>query len=78
MSIDLVREIRATEVEVEDELDLDGDEYGDNEFAIFGYAKVEKRTEWYDDDGYPWVNFQTSQGGFDSPAGHLLKLKVTE
>jgi hypothetical protein len=76
--IDLVKEIAADEIDVDDELDLDGDEYGDNEQAISGYALVTKRTEWYDDENYPWVTVVTSQGEFDMPAGHLVKVKVVE
>lgn len=76
--IDLVKEISAREIEVDDELDLDGDEYGDNEKAINGYALVLAYAEWYDDDNDPWVTIETTQGSFDMPAGHLVKVKVIE
>lgn len=76
--IDLVKEIAAREVEVDDELDLDGDEYGDNEKAASDYASVLKYAEWYDDDNYPWVTVATTQGNFDMPAGHLVRVKVIE
>ena len=76
--IDVVKEIRAVEVELGDELDFDGDEYGDNESAIFGYAVVEKAKEWYDEDNDPWVTLGTTQGEFDMPAGHLVKLRIVE
>ncbi len=78
MSVDVVREIRAREVEVGDELDFDGDEYGDNELAIFGYASVSDVIEWYDNDNDPWVVLNTSQGEFEMPAGHLVKLRIVE
>lgn len=78
MSIDLVKEVYAAEIEIDDELDLDGDEYGDNEQAMFAYAVVQKRTSWFDEDGYLWITFETSQGNFDVPENHLLKLKVIE
>ena len=78
MSIDLCREVVADEIEVDDEIDLDGDEYGDNSLAMSAFAVVKHRVEWYDADNYPWVTFRTTQGEFDMPAGHLVKLKVVE
>ncbi len=78
MSVDMVKEIRACEVEVSDELDFDGDEYGDNELAMYGYATVNDVIEYYDNDNYPWVVLNTSQGEFEMPAGHLVKLRIVE
>jgi len=79
MSINICKDVLAEDIEPDFELDLDGDEYGDNEFAIFGYAVVLRRTEWYDaNTGEPWVTLYTSQGDFEMPAGHAVKVKVEE
>lgn len=67
----------AEDIEVGNELDLDGDEYGDNEDAIYGYAVVENRKDVYV-SGDPWVILTTSQGVFHMPAGHLVKVKIVE
>lgn len=78
MSVDVVKEIHAVQIEEGDELDFDGDEYGDNEQAIFGYALVTRRVEWYDEDHDLWITVVTSQGEFDMPAGHFVKLRIVE
>lgn len=79
MSIDLCREVFADVIDDGDELDFEDDEYADNENAMYGFAKVEHKTEWYDGEtGHPWVTLYTSQGRFEMPAGHLVKLKVVE
>ncbi len=78
MSIDLCREVAADEIDEGDELDLEDDEYGDNSQAMYGFATVLRKSEWYDEDSFPWVTLKTSQGEFDMPAGHLVKLKVSE
>lgn len=79
MSIDTVRRIVAEDVEEDDELDLYGDEYGDNENAIYNYALVTKVTPcWDGQSGEPLITLTTSQGVFDFPAGHYLKVKVND
>jgi hypothetical protein len=75
--VDSIKRRYAEDIEVGDELDLDGDEYGDNEDAIFGYAVVNCRTDSYVGRD-PWVELETSQGIFRTPAGHKLKVKVPE
>ena len=75
--IDTTKERYAEDVEDGDELDLDGDEYGDNEKAMFGYAKVLRRKDSYL-DGDPCVLLTTSQGTFTVPAGHLMKVRVVD
>lgn len=67
----------AEDIEIGDELDLDGDEYGDNENAVFGYATVSVRTDFYSSKE-PWVRLVTSQGIFDMPAGHTVRVKVVD
>ncbi len=74
MSVDTCKERYAEDIEIGDELDLDGDEYGDNESAIYGYALVMHRKDFYS-AGDPWVVLNTSQGVFEFPAGHVLKVK---
>jgi hypothetical protein len=69
--------IYAEDIEVDDELDLDGDEYGDNEYAIFNFAKVATKLDTYK-HGEPWIILGTSQGSFEMPAGHTVKVKVQE
>lgn len=75
--IDTTKERYAEDIEVGDELDLDGDEYGDNENAMFGYAEVHRRKDSYI-GGDPCVLLITSQGTFTVPAGHLMKVKVPD
>lgn len=72
-----VKPVYVEDIEDGDELDLDGDEYGDNEYAMFGYAKVENKLDFYR-DGDPWVVVSTSQGSFEMPAGHQVKVKVID
>lgn len=78
MSIDTTRNVRAIRIEVGDQLDLDGDEYGDNEMAIFTFAEVSEVTDYRDEDGDLWVTLNTSQGEYNFPAGHWIKRKVME
>lgn len=78
MSIDLCRDVAADEIDEGDLLDLEDNEYGDNPKAMYGFALVERKREWYDEDNFPWVTLYTDQGTFDMPAGHLVKLKVDE
>ena len=73
----MCKDIYAEDVEVGDELDFDGDEYCDNEFAIFGYAKVMDKGEFYQDKE-PWVKLRTGQGTFEIPAGHMVRVKIQE
>lgn len=75
--IDVCKERYAEDIEIGDELDLDGDEYGDNENAMFGYALVNQRTDLYQ-DGEPWVQLTTSQGMIQMPAGHMVKVKIND
>jgi hypothetical protein len=75
--IDVCKERYVEDVDINDELDLDGDEYGDNDRAIFGYALVLQRNDIYE-DGEPWVTLITSQGMFRMPAGHQVKVKIEE
>lgn len=75
--INLTRKSVAEEVQVDDEVDFDGDEYGDNEKAAAAYAVVENVSEWYS-DGYPWITLHTDQGSVDMPAGHIVRVKVVE
>lgn len=72
-----VKNVYVEELEVGNELDLDGDEYGDNEFAIFNYAKVLDLDDVYI-DGDPWVYVRTSQGSFQMPSGHKVKVKTVD
>jgi hypothetical protein len=77
--INLTRNTVAEEIEVDDEIDFDGDEYGDNEKAAAEYATVVAVTEWWDGEtGYPWITLHTTQGSFEMPAGHNVRLKVVE
>ncbi len=77
--VDTTKETYAEDIEAGDELDFDNDEYADNEQAMFSFALVLAKHEWYDPGTKdPWVSLETSQGVFDMPAGHLVKLKVTE
>ena len=69
--------IFAEDLEVGDEIDADGDEYCDNEFAIFNYAKVLMRTDIYR-HGEPWLLLRTNQGAFEVPGSHEIKVKVQE
>lgn len=79
MSTDLCKNTWAEDIEIGDELNLDGDEYGDNEQAIFGYAVVERKTEWWDGStGFPWITLTTSQGEFEVPSSHVFKVKIEE
>lgn len=75
--IDTTKSRYAEDVEVGDELDLDGDEYGDNEKAVYGYALVHRRKDSYI-SGEPCVLLITSQGTFTVPAGHKMKVKVAD
>jgi hypothetical protein len=75
--ITLTRKVVAENIQEGDEVDLDGDEYGDNEKAPSAYALVDSVTEWYA-DGYPWVTLHTDQGSYEMPAGHIVRLKVVE
>jgi hypothetical protein len=77
VSIDTTKTILAEDVEAGFELDLDGDEYGDNELAVYGYATVERRSDWWDgQSGEPMVTLYTTQGEFEMPAGHTVKIRV--
>lgn len=77
MSIDTVKRVMAEDIEEDDEIDLDGDEYGDNEDAAYNYATVSRITHCWDGvTGDPLVTLHTSQGTFDFPAGHYLKVKI--
>jgi hypothetical protein len=79
MSIDTCRKILAEDIEVDDELDLDGDEYGDNADAVTSYAVVDRIRDKSDAvNSDPWLTFYTSQGTFDCPAGHYLRVKVED
>jgi hypothetical protein len=71
------KERYAEDVQVGDALDLDGDEYGDNENAVFDYAVVTDMQDFYK-NREPWITFVTSQITFSAPAGHLVKVRVTE
>lgn len=73
--IDTTKKRYAEDLDIGDELDLDGDEYGDNENATFGYAQLLRRKDSYI-DGEPCVLLITSQGTFTVPAGHQMKVKV--
>jgi hypothetical protein len=73
--IDVCKDRYAEDIEVNDELDLDGDEYGDNEFAIFYYAVVTDRKDFYQNKE-SWITLTTSQGVFTMPGGHIVKVKV--
>lgn len=75
--IDTCKDKYAEDIEVGDELDLDGDEYGDNERAIYSYAVVLQRSDSYENKE-PYVKLVTSQGEFTMPAGHFVKVKVNE
>lgn len=75
--IDTCKHVYAEDVEVGDELDLDGDEYGDNELAMFSFAKVDNKQDVYR-NGDPWVVITTPQGRFEAPAGHRMKVKIAE
>lgn len=78
MSIDLCKDLVAEDIDIDDEIDLDEDEYGDNPQAMSKFALVLQRKDWYDSENYPWVTLRTDQGSFDFPAGHLIKVKVIE
>ena len=78
MSIDTTKPVRAVSLEEGDEIDLADDEYGDNDDAIFYFAVVNEVSEFRDADGYLWVKANTSQGEYDFPASHILKLKVVD
>lgn len=79
MSIDTTKPVVAEEVETGDELDFDGDDYADNEMSIFGFAAVNNISHWWDgESGSPMVTLYTSQGDFEMPAGHFVKLKTVE
>lgn len=79
MSTDICKKVLAEDVNIGDELDFDGDEYGDNEFAVFGYAKVVGILWWHNyDEEEPWVTLNTTQGEFEMPAGHRVKVKVED
>jgi hypothetical protein len=78
MSIDICREVFVREVEIDDEIDLEDDEYGDNEQAVYGFAKVMDAVDWRNDEGDLMVTLKTTQGTYDFPVGHLIKLKVEE
>jgi hypothetical protein len=78
LSIDTTRNVRAIRIEVGDELDLADDEYGDNEMAIFMFATVEEISEYRDEDSDLWLKIDTTQGTYDFPAGHWIKVKVME
>jgi hypothetical protein len=75
VSIDTVRIVFAEFIEPDDELDLDGDEYGDNPQAQENYATVEKVRDTYEDHE-PYVLVVTDQGTFNFPASHQLRVKV--
>jgi hypothetical protein len=75
--ISTCRDKYAEDIEVGDQLDLDGDEYADNEQAIYCYAGVLQRTDFYENKE-PYVKLTTSQGEFTMPAGHVVKVKVDE
>jgi hypothetical protein len=75
--IDTTKYRYAEDLHVGDELDLDGDEYGDNENAIFGYAKVLRLKDSYT-KGEPCILLVTTQGIFTVPAGHRMKVRVSE
>jgi hypothetical protein len=75
--ISTCRDKYAEDIEVGDQLDLDGDEYADNEQAIYSYAVVLQRSDFYQNKE-PYVKLTTSQGEFAMPAGHVVKVKVDE
>lgn len=76
MSVDTVRPKAAEYVEIDDEIDLDGDAYGDNPQASQDYALVEDIEEGWDDDDNPVIVLYTSQGVFSCPSWHKLRVKV--
>lgn len=78
MSIDLCKEVYPSQIEQGDELDFDGDEYCDNESAVYDFAKVFDVRESVDSDGDLVVTLSTSQGTYDVPGNHLVKLKIQE
>lgn len=63
------------DLRIGDEVDLDGDEYGDNDNAIYNYAIITDLEDIYS-DRQPWVRVSTSQGEFEMPAGHIIRVKV--
>lgn len=75
--ISTVKSVIAEDLEIFSELNLDGDEYADNERALYGYALLLEIREWYS-EGAPWVTLKTTQGSFDMPAGHAVKVKVDD
>lgn len=70
-----MRKVMAAHIEPDDELDLDGDDYGDNELAQSSYARVFSFEDAIDDDGDLIVILTTSQINFSCPANHYLKVK---
>jgi hypothetical protein len=74
--IDTCKPRYAEDINPQDELDLDGDEYCDNEKAIYSYATVLSRLDYYS-QGEAWISFTTSQGVFEVPGSHKLKVKVS-
>lgn len=74
--ISTTRQISVIDVEVDDELDLVDDEYGDNDLAMSEYARVLEINEVEDDESYPEVVIITTQGSFACPLNHFVKIKV--
>jgi hypothetical protein len=74
--VDLCKDRFAEYIEPGDELDFDDDEYADNENASYSFAVVSSVRQWYDAAKDPWITLVTSQGSFDMPAGHYVKIKV--
>lgn len=77
--IDLTTTIYAEDVEPGAELDFSQDELCYNDDADEQYATVNRKTDWWDAvNGEPWCTLFTTQGDFEVPADHRVRIKVQE
>jgi hypothetical protein len=77
--ITLTKSAYAEDVEPGDELDFSMDELCYNDDADAAYARVERKTDWWDGTtGAPWCTLYTDQGEYDVPAEHRVSRKVQE